>query len=150
MDHRCGKEGEIAKLQAGVKTLFKKTESLEKTTELLRSLEVNAAIQTQILENIVECNQRQDERLNRQEEFLDKQSEVISKINTNLTGLNEGQGFLNKRVGELESKAKQDEELNKVDIRKVHKNKYVSILSKIAVPGGVAVILLLELLKFFK
>lgn len=149
-EYKCSKESEIATLKTEVKTLFKRVDDMKGFRESIHSLDKNYAVQTELLKNIVEHNKRQDERMDNQEKRMDEQQEVIVKINTNLTELNEGQKTLNKRVGKLEDKVNENDDLHKVDTRKIDKDKYTAVIMKIAVPSGVAIILLLELIKIFK
>lgn len=146
----CNKEKEIATLQSEVKTLFKKVDDMEDLRRSIHSLDKNYIVQTELLKNIVEHNKRQDKRMDAQEERMEGQQEVIVKINTNLTELSQGQKVLNKKVGKLEDKVNENDNLHKLDTRKIEKDKYTSILMKAVVPGGIAVILVLELIKFFK
>ena len=146
----CTKESEIATLASEMKTLFKKTDDMKDLREYIHNLDKNYTRQTELLNNIVEHNKRQDARMNGQEQRIGEQQEVIVKINTNLTELNEGQKTLNKRVGKLEDTVNENDDLHKVDTRKIEKDKYTSIIMKVAVPGGVVAILILELIKFFK
>ena len=67
------------------------------------------ALQTQLLENVVEHNDKQDRRMN-------EQQKTIVKINENLTELTEGQRVLNKRVGKLEDQVEKGKNKGKVDI----------------------------------
>lgn len=149
-EYKCVKEGEIAVLKSEVKTLFKRLDDMKDLKDSIHSLDKNYTVQTELLKNIVEHNKRQDERMDGQEQRIREQQEVIVKINTNLTELNEGQKTLNKRVGKLEDKVNENDDLHKVDTRQIEKNKYTAVIMKIAVPSGVAIILLLELINFFK
>jgi len=149
-EYKCVKEGEIAVLKSEVKTLFKRLDDMKDLRDSIHSLDKNYTVQTELLKNIVEHNKRQDERMDSQEQRIREQQEVIVKINTNLTELNEGQKTLNKRVGKLENKVNENDDLHKVDTRQIEKNKYTAVIMKIAVPSGVAIILLLELINFFK
>ena len=73
------------------------------------NLDKNMALQTQLLENVVAHNDRQDKR-------MDEQQQVIININENLTELTEGQRVLNKRVGKLEDQVEKSKNKGKVDI----------------------------------
>ncbi len=99
-----------------IKTLFKQDEVLEEKVkeadnlkEVMYSLDKNMALQTQLLENVVAHNDRQDAR-------MDEQQKTIVKINENLTELTEGQRVLNKRVGKLENQVEKGKNKGKVDI----------------------------------
>ncbi|HHX67335.1 MAG TPA: hypothetical protein GX708_04675 [Gallicola sp.] len=99
-----------------IKTLFKQDEVLEEKVkeadnlkEVMYNLDKNMALQTQLLENVVAHNDRQDAR-------MDEQQKTIVKINENLTELTEGQRILNKRVGKLEDQVEKAKHKGKVDI----------------------------------
>ncbi|HHW68917.1 MAG TPA: hypothetical protein GX747_01070, partial [Tenericutes bacterium] len=68
-----------------IKTLFKQDEALEEKVKeadslnkAIHNLDKNMALQTQLLENVVEHNDKQDRRMN-------EQQKTIVKINENLT-----------------------------------------------------------------
>jgi hypothetical protein len=132
-----------------IKTLFKKVEFMDGMREAIHSLDKNMAIQTELMKNMVDHNQKQDERMDKQDQKQDEQHEVIININANLTELTEGQRTLNKRVGKLEERVDKNDDLHKIDIRKPEKKKWEDIVYKIAVPGGVAFLLILEIIKHF-
>lgn len=99
-----------------IKTLFKQDEALEEKVKeadslnkAIHNLDKNMALQTQLLENVVEHNDKQDRR-------MDEQQKTIVKINENLTELTEGQRVLNKRVGKLEDQVEKSKNKGKVDI----------------------------------
>ena len=99
-----------------IKTLFKQDEALEEKVKeadslnkAIHNLDKNMALQTQLLENVVEHNDKQDRRMN-------EQQKTIVKINENLTELTEGQRVLNKRVGKLEDQVEKGKNKGKVDI----------------------------------
>lgn len=99
-----------------IKTLFKQDEVLEEKVKeadslnrVIHNLDKNMALQTQLLENVVAHNDRQDKR-------MDEQQQVIININENLTELTEGQRVLNKRVGKLEDQVEKSKNKGKVDI----------------------------------
>lgn len=99
-----------------IKTLFKQDEVLgekvkeaDNLKEVMYNLDKNMALQTQLLENVVEHNDKQDRR-------MDEQQKTIVKINENLTELTEGQRVLNKRVGKLEDQVEKGKNKGKVDI----------------------------------
>lgn len=130
-----------------IHTLFKKTDSINRRVEkieedrkFLYSLDKNMAIQTQMMKEMIEHNKKQDER-------MDKQEEIIVKINTNLTELNEGQKALNRRVGKLEERVNENDNLHRIDTRKIEKKRWEDIFYKVAVPSGIAILLILEILR---
>ena len=146
MDNKlpCDRHGEQ------IKTLFKKDESMERRIEKLEndrefmhSLDKTMALQTKMLEDISAHNKKQDIK-------LDEMQQINLKINENLTELAEGQRTLNKRVGKLEDRVDENEEKHTIDIRPINKKKYEDVLYKIIIPGGIGIIFVLELIKYFK
>ncbi len=133
-----------------IKTLFKKDESMEKRIEKLEddrefmhSLDKTMTLQTKMLEDISAHNKKQDIK-------LDEMQQINLKINENLTELAEGERTLNKRVGKLEERVDENEEKHTIDIRPINKKKYEDVLYKIIIPGGIGIIFVLELIKYFK
>ena len=116
-----------------IKTLFKRVDDMEDIKKFLYSLDKSYALQSQLMANVVEHNQRQDER-------MDRQQEVIEKININLTELTEGQRKTNEelqslgiRIDKVEDKVDANNEKGKIDIVVVAKN----IILKFLFPAGV-------------
>ena len=116
-----------------IKTLFKKVDDMEDIKKFLYNLDKSYALQSQLMANVVEHNQRQDER-------MDRQQEVIEKININLTELTEGQRKTNEelrslgsRIDKVEDKVDVNNEKGKIDIVVVAKN----IILKFLFPAGV-------------
>lgn len=116
-----------------IKTLFKRVDEMNDIQKTLYSLDKSYALQSQLLQNIVEHNKKQDER-------MDKQQEVIEKINVNLTELTEGQKRTNEelkslgnRMDNVEDKVDTNEEKHKIDWRDMVKG----FLIKVAIPTGI-------------
>ena len=133
-----------------IKTLFKRVDEMNAIQQTLHSLDKSYALQSQLLQNIVEHNKKQDERMNRQNEINIKQNETLSNINANLSNLNtrvekleQGQADLAKRVDENENK-------HNIDLRDIEKKKFTDMLIKygLAINGGLVV--LWEILKIIK
>ena len=133
-----------------IKTLFKKVEGVESMRDLLYSLDKNSALQTQLLENVVEHNKNQDSRADKQDQMMAEQQQINIKINENLTELAEGQRTLNRRVGKLEEQVDINENKHSVDLRDIEKKKYTDIFFKYILPTGGGLVILLELLKIWK
>ncbi len=117
-----------------IKTLFKQDEALEEKVKeadslnkAIHNLDKNMALQTQLLENVVAHNDRQDTRMDEQQRIMDEQQKTIVKINENLTELTEGQRVLNKRVGKLEDQVEKAKCKGKIDIVNVFA-KYIPYL----------------------
>lgn len=126
-----------------IKTLFKRVDSMENMRDLLYSLDKNSALQTQLLESVVEHNKKQDAR-------MDEQQQINVKINENLTELAEGQRTLNKRVGKLEERVDSNEDKHNIDLRDIEKKKYTEVFFKYILPTGGGLIILLEIIKALK
>ncbi|NMA70017.1 MAG: hypothetical protein GX958_11465 [Desulfitobacterium sp.] len=125
-----------------IKTLFKRVDDMEDIKKFLYGLDKSYALQSQLMTNVVEHNQRQDER-------MDRQQEVIEKININLTELTEGQRKTNEelqslgsRIDKVEDKVDTNNEKGKIDIVVTAKN----IILKFLFPTG-ALYGIIELIK---
>ena len=136
-----------------IKTLFKRVEGVENMRDLLYSLDKNSALQTQLLESVVEHNKKQDARADKQEEMMMEQQEINIKINENLTELAEGQRALNKRVGKLEERVDENENKHSLDLRDIDKEKKIGLLKKYGEPAviiGAIGTILLKFIEIFK
>ena len=125
-----------------IKTLFKRVDDMEDIKKFLYGLDKSYALQSQLMANVVEHNQRQDER-------MDRQQEIIEKININLTELTEGQRKTNEelqslgsRIDKVEDKVDTNNEKGKIDIVVTAKN----IILKFLFPTG-ALYGIIELIK---
>ena len=125
-----------------IKTLFKRVDDMEDIKKFLYGLDKSYALQSQLMANVVEHNQRQDER-------MDRQQEVIEKININLTELTEGQRKTNEelqslgsRIDKVENKVDTNDEKGKIDIVVVAKN----VILKFLFPAGI----LYKIIEFIK
>lgn len=125
-----------------IKTLFKQYENIDSIRDLVYSLDKNMAVQTQLLQSVVDHNKKQDL-------IMVGQQEVISKINENLTELTEGQRILNSRVEKLEIKVTENENKNTIDIRDLQKEKYKDMFLKYILPTGSGVIILLKIFEIW-
>ena len=131
-----------AKHEEQIKTLFKRVDGMENMRDLLYSLDKNSALQTQLLESVVEHNNKQDIRADKQDQVTAEQQQINMKINENLTELAEGQRTLNKRVGKLEERVDENDCKHLIDLRDIKKKKYTDILLKIVLPIGGALLIL--------
>ena len=139
-----------AKHEEQIKTLFKRADDMESMRDLLYSLDKNSALQTQLLESVVEHNNKQDTRADKQDRMMEEQQQINIKINENLTELAEGQRTLNKRVGKLEDRVDENDDKHNVDLRDIEKKKYIDIVFKYMVPASGISIILLKLLEMWK
>lgn len=128
------------KHEAEIKTLFEKSKDTNKRIDemgdirsILHSLDKNYALQSQLMENVVEHNKKQDIR-------MDEQHEINIKVNENLTKLADQYNTLDNKVDtignaqeKLTKKVEENEEKHKIDWRDVVKNFVV----KVAIPTGV-------------
>ena len=133
-----------------IKTLFKRADDMESMRDLLYSLDKNSALQTQLLESVVEHNNKQDTRADKQDQMMEEQQQINIKINENLTELAEGQRTLNKRVGKLEDRVDENDDKHNVDLRDIEKKKYMDIVFKYMIPASGISIILLKLLEMWK
>lgn len=136
-----------------IKTLFKRVDGMENMRDLLYSLDKNSALQTQLLESVVEHNNKQDIRADKQDQVTAEQQQINMKINENLTELAEGQRTLNKRVGKLEERVDTNETKHLIDSRDIDKEKKIGLLKKYGEPTVIIVAIgtiLLKLIEIFK
>lgn len=134
-----------AKHEEQIKTLFKRVDDMEDVKKFLYGLDKSYALQSQLMANVVEHNQKQDER-------MDKQQEVIEKINVNLTELTQGQRKTNEelqslgtRIDKVEDKVDTSDDKGKIDIVVVAKN----FVLKLLLPAS-AIYGIIELIKNWK
>lgn len=121
-----------------IKTLFRQCENIENIRDSFHSLDKNMVLLTQLLQNVVDHNKKQDL-------IMTGQQEAITKINENLTELTEGQRILNNRVEKLEVKVIENESKNIIDIRDLQKEKYKDAFLKYILPTGGGLIILLKI-----
>lgn len=136
-----------------IKTLLKRVDNMEGLRDTLHSLDKNSALQTQLLESVVEHNKKQDVRADKQDQMMVEQQQINMNINENLTELAEGQRTLNKRVGKLEERVDDNEDKHSIDLRDIEKTKNIDMLKKYGIPFGVGIAIgtfLLEVIKIFK
>lgn len=70
-----------------IKTLFKRVDNMDKLNETIHNLDKNMALQTKMMEHVVEHNSKQDA--------------IMVQISSNLTELNNGYKDLSKEVAEV-------------------------------------------------
>ena len=140
-----GENMPCAKHEEQIKTLFKRVDDMEDVKKFLYGLDKSYALQSQLMANVVEHNQKQDER-------MDKQQEVIEKINVNLTELTQGQRKTNEelqslgtRIDKVEDKVDTSDDKGKIDIVVVAKN----FVLKLLLPAS-AIYGIIELIKNWK
>jgi uncharacterized coiled-coil protein SlyX len=136
-----------------VKTLFKRTESMEKKIEkiendrdFIHNLDKSMALQTQLIQSI---NAKMDE-----------QHEINIKVNENLTKLSEQYNALNVKVDKigndqkkLAKKVEENEDKHNIDLRDVDRERNKGILVKYGAPFGVGIaigMLILEIVKVLR
>lgn len=136
-----------------IKTLFEKDKStnkriddMEDIKKTLHSLDKSYALQSQILTQMTERNDRQDKRMDEQDARMGEYQSVMIKVSSNLTELAEGQRMLNKSNRDLGGKVEDlSEEIKDVrQIQEVSEKKYMidtgvlwrDIILKIVIPMG--------------
>ena len=143
-----------------IKTLFKRVESMDNFANILYSLDKSYALQSQVLQQMSDRNDRQDERMDKQDKRMEEYQKVIVSVNDNLTELTEGQRFLNdgqknldNQVKSLKQRVEQNEEKHLIDTRDIDKEKKINFLKKWGVPMSVGIAVgtfLLRLIEIFK
>ena len=133
-----------------LKTLFKRVDNMENIGNAVHGLDKNMAVQTQMLQSIVEHNAKQDKR-------MDEQHQINIKVNDNLTILTEKYTKIDDKVNAIDNKTEEltkkvevNEEKNTIDLRDINKKKYMDFIFRYALPTSGGIILLLELIKILK
>jgi len=150
-------EEQIKTLFNDNKDLKKRVESMNDITNVLHNLDKNYALQSQLMKQLIERNNKQDERMDKQDQRMDEYQEIIMKVNTNLTvlaegqkSLNEGQKSLGNEVKSLKQRVDTNEEKHIIDLRDIEKHKYKEIFLKYIIPASGGVIVALKLLEIWK
>lgn len=161
---KCSKDAEIATLQSEVKTLFNQDKEMlikinknKSMKDVLFSLDKNMAVQTNMLEHIIEHNIKQDvradkqeERADKQEERADKQDKIMVQMSANLTKLNEDVKGVKGEVAIVKEVQSENEAKHYVDLRDISKKQYTDILVQYGLPAGGATVLLWQLAQILK
>lgn len=149
-----------AKHEEQIKSLYEKSKDTNKRIDemgdirsILHSLDKNYALQSQLMENVVEHNKKQDIR-------MDEQHEINIKVNDNLTRLADQYVALDDKVDtigseteKLAKKVDENENKHKLDIRDIDKDGKTNLLKKYGEPAviiGAIGTILLKLLEIFK
>lgn len=128
-----------------IKTLFKKVDATDNLSSVIHNLDKNMAVQTKMMEHVVEHNAKQDI--------------IMEQISSNLTELNNGYKTLSKEVSEVKGEIKdvskrvdENEEKHNIDTRDIDKDRYIKKIYKIMTPIGIGAILAfaIELFKILK
>ncbi len=133
-----------------IKTLFKRVDEMDIIQRTLHSLDKSYALQSQLLQNIVEHNKKQDERMDRQNEINIKQNETLSNINANLSILNAKVEKLKQRQADLAKRVDENENKHNIDLRDIEKKKFTDMLIKYGLPISGGLVVLWEILKIIK
>lgn len=133
-----------------IKTLTKKVDSMENVTMLMYSLDKNMAVQTSMLEHIVEHNVKQDLRMDKQEDRSDKQDAIMGKMSISLTELNDELKGVKSDVDIVKDVQSDNEMKHNVDLRDIEKGKYVDYIVKYTLPLGGAAVIIWQIMQFLK
>lgn len=136
-----------------IKTLFKRVDEMDDFRSIMHNLDKNMAVQTQMMQEIVGHNKRQDERMDKQDERMDKQDEksaeqhkVMVQMSANLTELNDGY----KRLGTEMKEVKDAQSANEKKYI-IHTGELVrDFLVKIAIPLGIVGAIVAQVIKYTK
>ena len=137
-----------------IKSLIRRVEDMDDIRCVLHRLDKSNVLQSQILKEMSDRNDRQDKRMDMQDESMKEYQDVMVKVSANLTELAEVQRMLNQshknlgsEVQDLKMKVDDSENKNLIDLREINKKKYSDILLRYVLPAGGATIILLEILK---
>lgn len=161
---KCSKESEIATLRSEVKTLFKQDEDMlvkinknKSMRDVMFNLDKNMAVQTNMLEHIIEHNikqdlrsDRQEERANKQDERANKQEKIMMQMSNNLTKLNEDVKGVKGEVEVVKEFQSINESKHHVDLRDVTKKQYTDTLIQYGLPAGGIIIIIWRVIQMLK
>jgi predicted nucleic acid-binding Zn-ribbon protein len=114
---------------------------MEKTENKVDEMGERIPVLSTLMERMIISNEKQTE-------IIDDMKCTLIKVNENLSNLNTEIKDTNNRVGELEIKINKNEDLYKIDTRKLQKKQYINIFESIIGVGTLTGIGLL-LLKIF-
>ena len=127
------------KIDKNSDSINKRVDGMETMREFMHSLDKNMAIQTNLMENVVNHNKQQDLK-------MDEFQSVIISVNSNLTKLNEGQEDLKGRVDTIEGKVEVNEAKYTIHTGEVFRD----FILKVAVPVGIGGTVLAWVINYFK
>jgi septal ring factor EnvC (AmiA/AmiB activator) len=118
-----------------IKSLEKR---MEKTENKVDDMGERVPVLSTLMEQVIKTNEKQTETMNAMKCTLIKVNENLSNLNTEIKDTNN-------RVGKLEEQINNNEELHKVDTRKLQKKQYTNIFATIIGVGTLTGIGLLAL-----
>lgn len=156
-----------AKHEEQIKTLYEKDKATNKRIDdiddiksTLHSLDKSYALQSQLLQQMSERNDRQDKRMDDQDIRMNEYQDVMVKVSANLTELSEGQRILNQSNKDLGGKVENlSEEIKDVrNIQEISERKYLintgelfrDFVLKVAIPLGFGGAILIQIIKIWK
>lgn len=155
-----GENMPCAKHEAEIKTLFKRIDDMDDIKKVLHNLDKSYALQSQMMGQMVERNDRQDKRMDDQDARMSEYQAVMVKVSTNLTELAEGQKILNQSNRDLGGKVEDlSEEIKDVrQIQEVNEKKYMihtgellrDFILKVAIPLGFSGAVIIQIVKMLK
>lgn len=162
-----GENMPCAKHEEQIKTLYEKDKATNKRIDdiddiksTLHSLDKSYALQSQLLQQMSERNDRQDKRMDDQDIRMNEYQDVMVKVSANLTELSEGQRILNQSNKDLGGKVENlSEEIKDVrNIQEISERKYLintgelfrDFVLKVAIPLGFGGAILIQIIKIWK
>ncbi len=127
-----------------IKSLIKRVDEMGAIEKTLHSMDKNYALQSQLLQSIVDHNKKQDIRMDKQDVRIDLQQEVMTQMSDNLTLLNTEIIEVKKEVKEVKVVQRESEKKNFIDTRDIWKD----VLLKIVIPAGIGVVVLAKVVEF--
>ena len=142
------------------KATNKRIDDMDDIKSTLHSLDKSYALQSQLLQQMSERNDKQDKRMDDQDVRMNEYQDVMVKVSTNLTELAEGQRILNQSNKDLGGKVEVlSEEIKDVrNIQATSEKKYTihtgellrDFILKVAIPLGISGAILIQVVKILK
>lgn len=140
-----------------IRVLLERVDDMESIKSFMHSLDKNAAVQTTMLEHIIEHNIKQDKRADmqdkradRQSKRADKQDEIMNKMSNNLTELNKEIKYVKNEVDDVKAIQKDNESKHLVDLRNIKKKRATDALIQYMLPAGALGVILCQIIRMLK
>lgn len=105
---------QIGEIKAQIRTLFKRTETMDNIKEIATKLSV-------LMETTINENKKRDK-------ILERQSQALEKINANLTHLNDKNVTFETKIEDIEKRLDSEENKGKIDVQELWKKIFTNAL----------------------
>lgn len=153
-------EEQIKTLFENDKAINKRVDEMNEIRKTLYSLDKSYSLQSQLLEQMSERNDKQDKRMDIQDERMNEYQDVMVKVSANLTELAEGQRLLNKSNKDLGGKVESlSEEIKDVkEVQETSEGKLTihtgellrDFILKVIIPMGIGGTVVVQVVKILK